>query len=105
MEQAVAVFQHLEDNFEICSKGKSFFNGNNIGFLDIALGCFLPWTRATETILGVKIFDAEKMPRLAGWAERFCADDAVKEVMPATAKMVEFGKMLHAKFNPPAPSN
>ncbi|KAJ8643454.1 hypothetical protein MRB53_005202 [Persea americana] len=100
IEQAVTVFQHLEENFEKCSKGKSFFNGEAIGLLDIALGCFLPWTRATESILGMKLFDPAKMPCLAGWAERFCADDAVKKVMPSTEKMVEYGKMLHAKYNP-----
>ncbi|XXG48443.1 hypothetical protein AAC387_Pa02g2890 [Persea americana] len=99
IKQVISEFQLLEEAFEKCSKGKSFFSGDSIGLLDIALGCFLGWIKATEKKTGVKILDPETVPHLVGWAERFCADSAVKEVMPETEKLIAFAK---AKFQPPS---
>ncbi|KAJ8615749.1 hypothetical protein MRB53_035121 [Persea americana] len=59
IKQVISGFQLLEEDFEKCSKGKSFFSGDSIGLLDIALGCFLGWIKATEKMTGVKILDPE----------------------------------------------
>jgi len=88
----------LEEAFGKCSKGKAFFGGDRIGFLDIAFGCFLGWLRATEKMNGVKLLDEAKTPGLVKWADRFCADGAVKGVMPETEKLMEFAKVLMAKM-------
>ena len=88
----------LEDAFNKTSKGKAFFGGDQIGFLDIALGCFMGWLRVTETFIGVKLLDQVNTPGLVKWAERFCAHGAVKDVMPQTGKLLEFAKMLRAKM-------
>ncbi|XP_010255950.1 PREDICTED: glutathione S-transferase U17-like [Nelumbo nucifera] len=88
----------LEEAFGKCSRGKGFFGGEHIGYLDIALGCFLAWLKVAEKTNGIKLLDEEKMPALVGWAERFCSDVAVKDVMPQTEKLMEFAKML---FNKP----
>lgn len=88
----------LEDAFGKCSKGKPFFSGDKIGYLDIAFGSFLGWLRVTETMNNVKVLDEAKTPSLVAWADRFCADDAVKGVMPETGKLMEFAKMLMAKY-------
>ncbi|XP_062160417.1 glutathione S-transferase U17-like [Alnus glutinosa] len=88
----------LEEAFDKCSKGKAFFGGDRIGFLDIAFGCFLGWLRATEKMNGVKLLDEAKTPGLVKWADRFCADGAVKGVMPETEKLMEFAKVLMAKM-------
>ncbi|KAL3751040.1 hypothetical protein ACJRO7_011937 [Eucalyptus globulus] len=93
----------LEDAFGKISKGKPFFGGDTIGFLDIALGCFLGWVRVTERTQGLKLLDQAKVPGLAKWAERFCADSAVKGVMPETEKLAEFAKLIMAKFGAPPP--
>ncbi|KAF7124408.1 hypothetical protein RHSIM_Rhsim12G0079300 [Rhododendron simsii] len=84
----------LEEVLVKCSEGgrKGFFGGDKIGYVDIALGCSLGWLKATEKLLGVKLLDAEKIPELVGWAERFCADDAVKGVIPETEELLEFSK-------------
>ncbi|KAG2267834.1 hypothetical protein Bca52824_062389 [Brassica carinata] len=90
----------LEKAFIDCSKGKPFFNGEHIGYLDIAFGCFLGWLRVTELAAGHKILDEAKTPSLSKWAEQFCNDPAVKPVMPETATLAEFAKKIFAK--PPA---
>ncbi|KAL9665287.1 hypothetical protein QQ045_020702 [Rhodiola kirilowii] len=92
----------LEGAFEQCGKGKAFFGGDKVGYLDIALGCFLGWIRVTEAMNNVKVLDEEKTPGLAKWAERFVADEAVKDVMPETEKLIEFAKVIFAKFKPAA---
>ncbi|XP_021293123.1 glutathione S-transferase U17-like isoform X2 [Herrania umbratica] len=93
----------LEEAFGNCSKGKPFFGGDQIGYLDIAFGCFLAWLRVTEKISGIKLLSEANTPALLNWADRFCSDAAVKDVMPDTEKLAEFGKMVIAKMRGAAP--
>ncbi|PSS28696.1 Glutathione S-transferase [Actinidia chinensis var. chinensis] len=90
----------LEGAFIECSKGKSFFGGDSIGYLDIAFGSCLGWLKAVEKIANVKLLDEAKTPCLVGWAERFCSHDAVKDVMPKTETFLEVAKILKAKYRP-----
>lgn len=104
MEQVVEGLALLDDAFVKCSKGKAFFGGDRIGYLDIALGCFLGWVRVTEKTSRLKLLDESKTPHLVKWADSFCADASVKDVMPETDKLAEFAKVLMAKFKAPPPS-
>ena len=88
----------LEDAFEKCSKGKPYFNVDHIGYLDIALGSYLGWLRVVETMNNVVLLEQEKTPKLCAWAHKFCGDDAVKDYMPETDKLIEFAKILMAKY-------
>ncbi|CAL9064714.1 unnamed protein product [Musa banksii] len=96
-EQAWAGLKLLEEAFEKLSKGKAFFGGDTIGYVDIALGAHLGWAKVIEQMIGLKLFDEEKTPLLAVWAERFCNHEAVKEVMPETEKLMEYAKMRLGK--------
>lgn len=98
-EEAIAGLQVLEEAFMECSKGKSFFGVDSIGYVDIALGCSLGWIGAAEELCGVRVLDEAKTPQLVGWAERFLSDDAVMRVIPEVGKFVEFGKMMRAGRN------
>ncbi|PSS28695.1 Glutathione S-transferase [Actinidia chinensis var. chinensis] len=104
MGQVVEGLALLEAAFLSCSKGKSFFGGDSIGYLDIAFGSFLGWLKATEKIACVKLLDEAKTPHLVGWADRFCSHDAVKDVMPKTEMLVEIANILKAKFRASAPN-
>ena len=55
----------------------------------------------------MKLLDEAKTPGLVKWAERFCADVAVKSVMLETEKLTEFSKVLMAKVKraPTPPKN
>ncbi|VFQ95216.1 unnamed protein product [Cuscuta campestris] len=72
------------------NKNNKFFGGERIGWLDIALGCFVGWFRAVEVSNDVKLF--EGTPNLSQWAEDFAADDAVRGVLPSTEELVEFSE-------------
>ncbi|KAH7834128.1 hypothetical protein Vadar_012951 [Vaccinium darrowii] len=88
----------LEEVFVKCSEGgKGFFGGDKIGYLDIVLGCNLGWLKVMEKLVGVKLLDPKKTPELVGWADRFCADDAVKGVIPETEELLEFCKKFLLK--------
>ncbi|GJN19958.1 hypothetical protein PR202_gb07278 [Eleusine coracana subsp. coracana] len=94
--QSFAVAKTLEGALKRCSKGKSFFGGDNVGFLDIVLGGFVAWVHTRDILSGSKQFDAGKTPLLAAW-ERFCALDATKAVKPDVEKLVELSKMRQAR--------
>ena len=87
--QVSTALQHLEESFV-----KSYFGGDNIGFLDIVLGSQLGWLKAAEKIAGVKVLDESKLPELTAWAERFYAHHAVRDVMPETDRLVQFNTYL-----------
>ncbi|KAF8698478.1 hypothetical protein HU200_035218 [Digitaria exilis] len=87
----------LEGGFKECSKGKGFFGGDNIGYVDIILGGAISYAKAAEALSGAKLFDAAKTPLLAAWMERFSELDAAKTVLQDVDRVVEHGKMLIAK--------
>ncbi|CAI0379502.1 unnamed protein product, partial [Linum tenue] len=96
----------LEGAYVEISKGKDFFGGEKIGFIDIAFGSMLAWLRALQVMLGgVKLLDEEKTPGLCKWAAKFSADPAVKDVLPETEKIIEFAKLLVAKIKAAAASS
>ncbi|KAG2702221.1 hypothetical protein I3843_06G074200 [Carya illinoinensis] len=94
VEQVTEGLVLLEEAFQKSSKGKAFFGGDRIGFLDIAFGSMLGWLRAIEKMGGVKLLDEAKTPGLVQWAESLCGDGAVEGIIPDTEKLVEFAKIL-----------
>ncbi|XP_057485130.1 glutathione S-transferase U18-like [Actinidia eriantha] len=97
VDQFVEMLILLEEVFVKCSEGKGLFGGDKIGYLDIALGGFLGWFKAVVELYDVKLLDEAKTPGLVGWAERFCSDDAVKDVIPKTEELLEFAKQFLLK--------
>ncbi|KAF9623865.1 hypothetical protein IFM89_005450 [Coptis chinensis] len=89
----------LEEAFEKISKGKDFFGGDTVGYIDIALGANLAWVRVVEKLNGVELLDEIKTPNLYAWSEKFCSDPAVKDLIPETDKLLEFAKTLIAKWS------
>ncbi|CAN1852574.1 Glutathione S-transferase U17 [Linum perenne] len=87
----------LEEAYGKISKGKAFFGGETIGYLDIAFGSLLGWLKAVQVMTGTKLIAEDSTPGLAKWVEKFSADPAVKDVMPETEKLIEFAKVLAAK--------
>ncbi|KAF5176107.1 Glutathione s-transferase [Thalictrum thalictroides] len=80
----------LEKAFEKISKGKGFFGGETIGYVDVALGSCLGWIRVAETLSGSNYIDETITPGLNAWADRFSSDDAVKDLIPDTQMLLGF---------------
>uniref|UniRef100_A0A1J3I2S1 glutathione transferase n=1 Tax=Noccaea caerulescens TaxID=107243 RepID=A0A1J3I2S1_NOCCA len=87
----------LEDAFVSISKGKSFFGGETIGFMDICLGSFLVILKARERVNRETILDESKTPSLCKWADEFLSDDTVKNVVPEIDKVAKFIGEFEAK--------
>ncbi|KAF3431383.1 hypothetical protein FNV43_RR26114 [Rhamnella rubrinervis] len=90
VESARAILAVMEGGFKQCSKGKAFFGGDRIGYVDIAFGSFLAWIRAREIVLDCKLLEPAHTPELVKWEVRFRQDPAVVGVMTDTDKLVEF---------------
>ncbi|KAL9240892.1 hypothetical protein vseg_015061 [Gypsophila vaccaria] len=88
----------LEEAFVKLSNGKPFFGGDNIGFVDIALGSYLGWLRVSENMSNMKLLDEVTTPSLVTWADDFCTHEVVKDVMPETDKLVEFAKTMLPRY-------
>ncbi|KAF7093952.1 hypothetical protein CFC21_096319 [Triticum aestivum] len=98
MEQTLAAVDVLEGGLKECSKGGSFFGGDNVGYVDVVLGGAVPWVYGTEALSGTMLFDAGRVPLLAAWLERFGELDAAKAVMAdVPTRLVELAKMKQAE--------
>ncbi|CAN6288975.1 unnamed protein product [Urochloa humidicola] len=96
-KQLFAAAETLEGALKECSKGKPFFGGDRVGYVDIALGGFVAWVHARDRMSGLKHFDADRSPLLAAWLERFVALKETKAVMPNVEKLVELSKKRQAQ--------
>ncbi|KAI5005563.1 probable glutathione S-transferase GSTU6 [Hordeum vulgare subsp. vulgare] len=76
---------------------KDFFGGDGVGLVDVVLGGFVGWLRASEAMCGVRTLDPARTPRLAAWAGRFGALDGVREIVPDAAPLVEYNLMKRAR--------
>ncbi|KAH6770698.1 Glutathione S-transferase family protein [Perilla frutescens var. hirtella] len=95
-EKISEAFLLLEEAFINCSKGKAFFGGDDVGYLDIALGSFVGWVRVTEIMSGTKLLDETKTPRLVGWTEKLYSDSLVKDVMLEPQTLLQLLKKFKA---------
>jgi glutathione S-transferase len=104
--QVASALAELEEAFvvEECGgkgEGRRYFGGDGIAFLDIALGSYVGWFRAAELVTGRPVLDEATAPRLAAWAARFCAHEAVGELVPDARRLVEFAEALRAHASRP----
>lgn len=96
-KQTLAAVETLEGALIECSKGKSFFGGDDVGYLDVVMGGMVAWMQGTEALCGVKLLDAGKTPRLLAWMEHFGGLEPAKVVLPDVARLVEFAETKRAQ--------
>jgi len=77
-----------------CFAGKPYFGGDEIGFIDIALGGLSAFITGVEKATDSVLIDAEKMPLLSAWLDRFCQLDVVKEAMPDPAEYISVRRAM-----------
>jgi glutathione S-transferase len=87
----------LEGAFRDCSRGRPFFGGDDIGFVDAVLGGYLGWFGAVGRIIRSRLIDPARTPLLAAWEDRFRAADVAKGVVPDDLdKILAFLQTLRA---------
>ncbi|KAH6789656.1 hypothetical protein C2S51_004662 [Perilla frutescens var. frutescens] len=69
-------------------KGKKFFAGESIGYLDLALGWMANMISILGEIIDLKFVDAEQFPLLSAWMENFSDDPVIKECWPPRDEML-----------------
>ena len=97
-KQSLATAEVLEGALRDCGKGKPFFGGDSVGYVDVVLGGLLGWVHANEEAFGIRSLDPQRTPLLVAWSERFGALEAVEPVVPDVSRLVEFGKMWKARL-------
>ena len=84
-KEALEMLQNVEEH----GLGeKKFFNGDNIGLVDLAFGSIVYWLQVIEDVVGVKIFVSHKFPRLHAWLETFKQVRIIEENLPNQDEML-----------------
>jgi glutathione S-transferase len=97
--EAVARAGEALGTLEGALRGKPFFGGDGVGFVDAVLGGYLGWFGAVGRIIGRRLIDPAKTPLLAAWEDRFRAADVAKGVVPDDVdKMLAFLETLLANY-------
>ncbi|RWR75770.1 Glutathione transferase GST 23 [Cinnamomum micranthum f. kanehirae] len=86
VESALETLQVLEEEL----KGKKFFGGEAIGYLDLVVGWIPRWLQALEEVGEMKLLDAERFPCLHAWAENWVDLPVIKESLPPLEAVVEY---------------
>ncbi|CAL4940291.1 unnamed protein product [Urochloa decumbens] len=97
LKQTFMAVETLEEAFKECSKGKPFFGGDSVGYLDIVLGGHIPLVYVGEVRYGIKLFDGTRSPLLEAWMERFAALDTAKAILPEVDSLIEHCKAKRAR--------
>ncbi|KAH0454971.1 hypothetical protein IEQ34_016895 [Dendrobium chrysotoxum] len=74
--------------------GRRFFSGDQIGFLDIVLGCGSYWLAVFEEVAEVKLVDAGEFPRFHAWLRDFEEQDEVKAIIPSFDELLGYARGL-----------
>ncbi|XP_062208088.1 probable glutathione S-transferase [Phragmites australis] len=69
-------------------KGKRFFGGHTVGYLDIAASGFAHWLSVFEEVAGVSLVTDEEYPDLCRWAKEYTSHETVKQCLPDREKLL-----------------
>ncbi|XP_077241591.1 glutathione S-transferase U8-like [Tasmannia lanceolata] len=84
VESALETLKILDEEI----KGKKFFGGESIGYLDLVASCISHWLPVFGECSGVNLLSAERFPSLYAWSENFTKVDAIKEKLPPREQLV-----------------
>ncbi|XP_038883271.1 probable glutathione S-transferase [Benincasa hispida] len=99
-EEAGEALRTLEEQL----KGKKFFGGETLGFVDIVANFIAYWSPAMEEALDVQILTTElqKLPRLTQWCHHFLQHPIVKQTLPPKTQLLAFFKSQFGTNNLPS---
>ncbi|KAM3232652.1 glutathione transferase GST 23 isoform X1 [Capsicum annuum] len=89
-EKAIESVQEQYAFIEKQIRGKKFFGGEQIGYLDLVMGWKTLWLNAMEEVGIMKLLDPEKFPSLHQWTENFKQIPIIQESMPPQESLVNY---------------
>ncbi|RDX63664.1 putative glutathione S-transferase, partial [Mucuna pruriens] len=89
-ENAVKVAREAMEKIEEEIKGKKFFGGENIGYLDIALGWISYWLPIWEEVGSMQIIDPLKCSATTAWMTNFLSHPVIKDSLPPRDKTLGY---------------
>ncbi|XP_052192142.1 probable glutathione S-transferase [Diospyros lotus] len=78
VESAGEVLELLEAEI----KGKKFFGGEKVGFLDLVVGWIAYWHPFVEEVGGFKAVDSTKYPSFVSWIHNFLQLPLIRDSLP-----------------------
>ena len=75
-------------------RGRRFFGGDEVGLLDVVLGCGSYWLAVFEDVTGLRLVDADAFPRFHAWLRDFEALDEVRDTIPAVDRLLDYARGL-----------
>ncbi|KAL2343264.1 hypothetical protein Fmac_004549 [Flemingia macrophylla] len=95
-EKALKEARDMMEKIEEEIKGKKYFGGENIGYLDIALGWISYLIPVWEEVGSMQIIDSLKFPATTAWMSNFLSHPVIKDSLPARDKMLLY---YHSRKN------
>ncbi|KAK7400188.1 hypothetical protein VNO78_11388 [Psophocarpus tetragonolobus] len=89
-ENAVKAAREAMEKIEEEIKGKKFFGGENIGYLDIALGWIPYWTPVWEEVGSMQIIEPLRFPGITAWMTNFLNHPVIKDSLPPREDMLVY---------------
>ncbi|KAA8527772.1 hypothetical protein F0562_035359 [Nyssa sinensis] len=71
-------------------KGKKFFGGETIGYLDLVMGWISYWLPVWEEVGSMKILDPQNFPSTTAWMNNFLSHPVIKDNLPPRDKMIVY---------------
>ncbi|GJN33742.1 hypothetical protein PR202_gb22365 [Eleusine coracana subsp. coracana] len=84
--------QQCLKTLETALKGKKFFGGDSVGYLDIIVGWFAHWLPVIEEVSGASVVTDEELPLMKAWFDRFLAVDMIKAALPDRDRLLALNK-------------
>lgn len=78
LREAIEVLEKMEEEL----RGKKFFGGNEIGYLDIGVGWVSYCLPAWEEIGSIKVLDPLRFPAITAWINSFLDHPVIKHSLP-----------------------
>ncbi|KAL2343263.1 hypothetical protein Fmac_004548 [Flemingia macrophylla] len=89
-ENALKVAREAMQKIEEEIKGKKFFGGENIGYLDIALGWISYWLPVWEEVGSMQIIDTLKFPATTEWMTNILSHPVINDSLPPRDEMLVY---------------
>ncbi|XP_020205685.1 glutathione transferase GST 23 [Cajanus cajan] len=84
LKEANDIIEKIEEEI----KGKKYFGGENIGYLDVALGWIAYLVPVWEEVGSMKMIEPLKFPGITSWMTNFLSHPVIKDTLPPRDKML-----------------